>query len=306
MLRKFLIVCVLASLLGSLTFFHSNTGRASDDVSLGDPPTADEFSAASAGDPGEISLASASVDPSSRANAQSFYYSQYVAAPAVGWTGSYSSCTAGTTSSSFKDGMLQRLIYYRAMAGVPANIGLSSTFSSKNQAAALMFGAQGALSHDPPSSWACYTSTADEAAGSSNIALGASGTTALDLYMRDPGSNNAAVGHRRWILYPQTQTFGTGDTTASGGKMAANALWVFDGNFGTTRPGTRDGYVAWPNKGFVPYQVVPTRWSLSNPGSSFGGATVTVTLNGQPVSVAKESVVTGYGENTIVWQMEGR
>jgi len=96
------------------------------------------------------------------------------------------------------------------MAGVPADIGLSSTYSTKDQAAALIFGAQGQISHDPPSNWACYSAAGDEAAGSSNIALGASGTSAIDLYMRDPGSNNAAVGHRRWILYPQTQTFGTG------------------------------------------------------------------------------------------------
>jgi hypothetical protein len=88
--------------------------------------------------------------------------------------------------------------------------------------------------------------------------------------------------------------------------MAANALWVFDGNFGSDRPATRDGFVAWPNKGYVPYTVVPTRWSLSYPGANFSGATVTVTSGGQAVQVAKESVATGYGENTIVWRMEGR
>lgn len=307
MLRKVLALCLLISLAGSFLMFRPTAGQASDEVSLGEPPTADSFSPASVGDPGTVELAAAaSVDPRTRANAQAFYNSQYVAAPSIGWTGSYGSCTPGTTSSSFKNAMLQRLIYYRAMAGVPADIGLSSTYSTKDQAAALMFSAQGALSHDPASNWACYTAAGDEAAGSSNIALGASGTTALDLYMRDPGSNNAAVGHRRWILYPQTQTFGTGDTTASGGKLASNALWVFDGNYGGARPGTRDGFVAWPNKGYVPYTVVPTRWSLSYPGANFAGATVTVTSNGQPVQVVKEGVVTGYGENTIVWQMEGR
>lgn len=307
MIRKLLVFCLLIGLAGSLTVFRTTLGQASDEVTLGEPPIADSYSVASAGDPGTIELAAAaSVDPSTRANAQAFYNAQYVAAPAINWTGSYSSCTPGTTSSSFKSGMLQRLIYYRAMAGVPADIGLSSTYSSKDQAAALIFGAQGALSHDPPSSWACYTAAGDEAAGSSNIALGASGTTAIDLYMRDPGANNAAVGHRRWILYPQTETFGTGDTTAGGGKMAANALWVFDGNYGGDRPGTRDGFVAWPNKGYVPYTVVPTRWSLSYPGANFAGATITVTTGGQAVQVSKEGVVTGYGENTIVWKMEGR
>ncbi len=307
MLRKALAFVLLVGLLGSFAWVQQSNGQESGGAWLGDAPVADEFSIASAGDPGSIDLAAAaSVDPSSRANAQAFYYSNYVAAPAINWTGSYSSCTAGTTSSSFRNGMLQRLAYYRAMAGVPADIGLSSTYSTKDQAAALIFGAQGQISHDPPSNWACYSAAGDEAAGSSNIALGASGTSAVDLYMRDPGSNNAAVGHRRWILYPQTQTFGTGDTTASGGKLAANALWVFDGNYGGPRPGTRDGFVAWPNKGYVPYQVVPTRWSLSYPGANFASASITVTLNGQPVSLVKESAVSGYGENTVVWLMEGR
>jgi hypothetical protein len=307
MLRKILVLCLLVSLAGSFVMTRNTNGQSSDDAFLGDPPTADSFSVASAGDPGTIELSAAvSVDPSTRANALAFYNAQYVSAPAMNWTGSYSSCNPGTTSSSFKNGILQRIAYYRAMAGVPADIGLSSTYSSKDQAAALIFGAQGSLSHDPPSNWACYTAAGNEGAGSSNIALGASGTTAVDLYMRDPGSNNAAAGHRRWLLYPQTETFGTGDTTASGGKLAANAIWVFDGNFGSTRPGTRDGFVAWPNKGYVPYTVVPTRWSLSYPGANFAGATITVTSGGQSVQVAKESVVTGYGENTIVWQMEGR
>jgi hypothetical protein len=307
MVRKFLVLCLLVSLVGSFAMIRTTNGQSSDEVVLGDAPTADSFSVASVDDPGTIELsAAASVDPSTRANAQAFYNAQYVEAPAANWTGSYSSCNPGTISSSFKNGVLQRIVYYRAMAGVPADVGLSSTYSSKDQAAALIFGAQGALSHDPPSSWACYSAAGDEAAGSSNIALGASGTTAVDLYMRDPGSNNAAAGHRRWLLYPQTQTFGTGDTTASDGKLAANAVWVFDGNFGSDRPGTRDGFVAWPNKGYVPYTVVPTRWSLSYPGANFAGATITVTTGGQPVQVAKESVVTGYGENTVVWQMEGR
>ena len=46
-------------------------------------------------------------------------------------------------------------------------------------------------------------------------------------------------GHRRWVLLPQTQTFGSGDIPG-----ATNALAVFDSHFNDSRPGTRDGYVA--------------------------------------------------------------
>ena len=53
--------------------------------------------------------------------------------------------------------------------------------------------------------------------------------------MHDPGSYNYFVGHRRWILYPQTKEMGTGDIPYANGYPGANALWGFDDNiFGTT------------------------------------------------------------------------
>jgi hypothetical protein len=119
--------------------------------------------------------------------------------------------------------------------------------------------------------------------------------------MQDFGNGNSEAGHRRWILYPQTQSMGSGDVSASGGNNSANGLWVFDGNYGTVRPATRDTFVAWPPKGYVPYQVVWPRWSFSYPGADFSVATVTMMRNGLPVPVTLEPVANGYGENTLVW-----
>ncbi|WP_308873424.1 CAP domain-containing protein [Thiothrix subterranea] len=181
-----------------------------------------------------------SVNTTNRQLARAFYNSVYSASlnTPIGWTGNHAGCVAGTTSSDFKNSVLARINYFRAMAGVPANITLDSTYSAKAQQAALMMSANNTLSHEPPSSWNCYTADGRAAAESSNISLGHNGWDAVGGQMRDNGSNNTAVGHRRWLLLPQTQRMGAGDVPASGSFSPANAVWVFDGNTFAARPST--------------------------------------------------------------------
>jgi hypothetical protein len=109
---------------------------------------------------------------------------------------------------------------------VPAVVQLDDVYSGKAQQAALMMSANGQLSHNPPPSWLCYTAEGAQAAGSSNLYLGRFGPAAITGYVYDAGSGNYAVGHRRWILYPQTQRMGTGDIPPVGGARSSNALWV--------------------------------------------------------------------------------
>ena len=116
-----------------------------------------------------------------------------------------------------------------------------------------MFARNSALSHYPPSSWIYYTANAYEAAGNSNIALGNYGPGAVDAYMRDDGTNNHIVGHRRWIHYSRAQFMGTGDVPAQSPYYSSNALWVI-GNF---KPAPTPKFVAWPNRGYVPFNLVP-------------------------------------------------
>jgi len=168
-----------------------------------------------------------------------------------------------------------------------------------------MMSANGDVSHTPPPSWYCWTWDGSNAAHNSNLALGVSGPDAITGYIWDAGGNNTVVGHRRWMLYPQTQIMGTGNvptqTTTQTTNWEANATWVFDANFGGPRPGTRTPYVAWPPAGYVPYQLVYPRWSFAYPNANFTNATITMKSNGVPIAVAKETYVTGYGENTVVW-----
>ena len=173
--------------------------------------------------------------------------------------------------------------------------------------AAVMMSANKALSHYPPTNWLLYTAAGATAAANSDISLGTEGPAAIDGFIGDAGSNNTAIGHRRWLLYPQTKTMGTGNVDAVNGFYPADATWVLDGNYGTTRPAVRDNFVAWPPPGYVPYQVVYARWSFAYPGAVFTSATtVTMTSGGNSVPVALEALDNpAYGENTIVWDYNG-
>ncbi len=245
------------------------------------------------------------VDTFSREQVRNFYNAVFVASENVPMdsTADQASCYPGTNSAAFIEATRLRVNWYRAMAGVPANITFLPEFTSNAQQAALIMSANNSLSHYPPSDWVCWTPDGYDAAQHSNLGLGANGPEVVSRYVADLGANNYSVGHRRWLLYPQTRLMGTGDMPEAGAYSAANALWVIDGHYSDPRPPTRTPYVAWPPAGYVPYQVVFPRWSVSYPGANFSAATVSMLSNGVPVSVVLEPVKTGYGENTLVWVM---
>jgi hypothetical protein len=249
------------------------------------------------------------VTATDRTDVLAFYNTVYNAsedfAANMAWTGNVASGFAGTTSDTFKDDIRRRINFYRALCGQPADITFDATKCAKDQAAALMFSANSNLSHTPPTTWTWYTADGAAAAGSSNIALGNYGPDAIDAYIRDDGSNNTIVGHRRWLLYTRAQIMGTGDIPQTGTYgnagwyYSANATWVI-GDFKSSAPAA---FVAWPNRGYCPFDLVPARWSLSYPGANFASATVTLSQAGSnvPVTIISRSD-NGYGDNTIVWE----
>lgn len=245
------------------------------------------------------------VNPQNRQDSLDFYQQHYLGWEGVepNWDGDHTSCNPGTTRLDFRAAVLHRINYFRAMAGLPATVIFNDGYNAKAQAAALMMSVNGQLNHTPPASWQCYSDAGHEGAGNSNLFLGTYGWDAISGYMRDPG--NSAAGHRRWILYPQTQEMGTGDIPPVNGHWASNALWVFDGNWGGPRPATREEFVAWPPPGYVPYQVVFALWTFAYPDAGFSNAAVTMSSGGSSVSLAQAPVVDGYGENTLVWIPNG-
>ena len=304
MLRVYKAISLIIS-AGTLAFCQQ--------AELGPAPAAPSFenqSIPQGESAGPVPLAAASgswIDTSNREAVRSSYLNVYLPTSGVpmGWTGSVPANDPGTTASAYRDAVFARINWFRSMAGVPAIISFDPTYNAKDQQAALMFSANRQISHTPPSSWVDWSSGGAEAASNSNICLyyGQNWTDSgcIALYILDSGTNNAEVGHRRWLLYPQTQIMGTGDVPVNGSYYGANAVWVFDGRYGSPRPATRDNFVAWPPPGYVPYQLVYPRWSFSYPGADFSNATVTMTRSGSPVAVRLETLANGYGENTLVW-----
>ncbi|HEY3178495.1 MAG TPA: CAP domain-containing protein [Casimicrobiaceae bacterium] len=234
------------------------------------------------------------------------YQSVYVAGDLVSlnWTGAIATCDAGATNADHQQAVVDRVNYFRALADLPPVQLVSGLQMSAEQQAALMMSANNALSHTPPSTWLCYSELGANGAMSSNIALGIRGVDAIDAYMDDYGTNNPAVGHRRWVLFPPRASMTTGDIS-EGSQRPANALFVFGTQ--APRPATPNG-IAWPPAGVVPYQNLPffsNRWSFSYPGADFTNASVTMSGPAGPIPVAYEAVLNGYGDNTIVFLPSG-
>ncbi len=241
----------------------------------------------------------------------------------VGWTGAGSpACNPGTTSSATQQAHLDRINFYRRLVGLP-NISFfaaNSVVATNAQASALMQGSNpwdGSVSpHSPPASWTCYSAGGALAAGKSNLYKGVSGPLAIDGYIDDSGGGNQVVGHRRWILYPPLAKSFAGDientsafTSSWPTRTPGNDLWVIpDGNDGTwgARPAS-PAWVAWPPEGYVPYQVLPkgsNRWSFSYPNANMSQATVTISRDGQPISILGYDTRdnAGYGDASIVFR----
>ena len=251
------------------------------------------------------------IDTWDRAEVLGEYQAEFDRAePAMGFTGDVGSCSAGTTSESFRDSVFSRVNWYRRMAGLDT-VTESATFSAHNQESAVMMSAEGALSHGPGAGWACYTADGAAAAGKSNLALGLSGLDAIDAYMQDFGANNTKVGHRRTMLYPQVQEMGTGDVPFGGGHWASNTLYVFDSHLWDPRPDVREerDFVSWPPSGYVPPETVWGRWSFSLARADFSSASVSITGPDGPVQVEILERIQSGGliapEASIVWAVDG-
>lgn len=286
------------------------------DGGLAPPPrldsaeTATATATASASPDAGSAARSVSIDPASRTSVSNAYFGVFLpqSLAASGWTGTITPCAAGTTTAAYLAATIERVNFYRALAGLPGTVALmDATTVQGAQEAALMFAANGQISHSPPDGWLCYTAAGAGAAGASNIALGLAGPDAMVAYMDDYGSGNGMVGHRRWILYPPQAQMASGSIDGSA-SWPSNALRVI-GGFGN-RPATPGG-VAWPPAGYVPWQLLPSlsnRWSFSWPGANFAQATVTMTRDGQALgSVGYEPLANdiGYADNTLVWLPQG-
>lgn len=214
------------------------------------------------------------------------------------------SCAAGSTADSSARETVLVVNAARSLAGV-APVSLDVGLNARAQQAALMMAAENRLSHQPQRPWRCLTEAGAAAAGSSNLALGVSGASAVRAYLDDPGAGNTAAGHRRWVLNPATTRMGTGNSPARSGGQVANALYV-TGPASSTAVAPR--WTGWPTAGYFPWAFEPEgRWSLSvnRADVTFDDATVTVTRGSTRLPVRVEPTAVGYAQNTVVFQVSG-
>ena len=223
----------------------------------------------------------------------------------AGWTGDIAQCVAGTVSDEFREITLERLDFYRILAGLPIFTNWDDTLSRMAQQAALIMAANSVLTHYPTPDLHCYTDEGARAASNSVLALGSCGPVAVDQYIWDFGPTNYHVGHRRWLFSPRVQKVGLGAVPQTEGHYAANAIWVIPEEMPEQWGPTRDGFVAWPPPGYIPYPLVPVRWSCSVENADFSEAGVQMTREGTVVPVEVQPVVEGIAEPTLVWQISG-
>jgi hypothetical protein len=200
------------------------------------------------------------------------------------WTGAVASCTAGDMAPEARENVLRLVNLYRWLADLPP-VTLDATRNQKDQACALMMRANNMLSHDPPSTWTCYSDDGADAAGNSNISSGQA-VSSVDLYMIDPG-NDTTIGHRRWILSNSLGPIGVGGTDKS------SCMWTLGGIGKAGKP-----WMAWPAAGTIPLQAIAgsrgqtvdsTGWTVQSDNINLANAEVTVTVDGaaQPVTVTQ-------------------
>jgi hypothetical protein len=220
------------------------------------------------------------------------------------WTGDIGSCNAGGMDDAWRARTLAQVNVFRFLAELPP-ITTDPTRNELAQACSLMMDANGALSHNPPADWDCYTENGAMGAGSSNIAS-TPAVAAISLYMVDPG-NATTLGHRRWILSNSIGPTGIGSTDG------ASCLWTIGGEGDAGRE-----WLAWPPPGPFPIEagqtffttIDETGWSIQSDEIDLSSASVVIRDEGTVMPVSVTALLPGYGSAQALsiipmgWTME--
>lgn len=298
-------VIILAGTIGAPSpSAASEDGEAAPQRHLSNPPLPPAPADTPPGPALGAAAAPSWIDTSDRSAVLEAYHAEFDRKePASGWTGNVGACNAGTTGAPFRQSVIQRVNWYRSMAGTGAEVVEDAALSGMAQQAALISAANEDLDHEPPADWSCYSEAGEEAAGRSNLALGWYGIDAIDAYIDDYFIQN--VGHRGWILHPAQVRMGTGDIPPAGPHWEANALHVIDPEvdyFAHDAPVRDvDRFYSWPPPGYVPAATVPEYWSLhvDDPEVDLSYASAEIRFGGEQTS--NSAHVTHKSEDRIVF-----
>lgn len=281
-----------------------------------------------------------SVNTHDRNDVLSFYHAVYHASEGyekrIRWNGNYSG-KAGTVSNDFVLDVQRRLNYFRAMAGVPADVRVnsgarvvisptdtyapsaSSTKAAAAQNAALLMavnynpqtGSNPALTHNPARNLKLWSTLAWNGSAKGSFAFGMYGPGAITEYMVERQMQNAAtsswnslVGHRGWNLYTAATDYATGDQPGKSAQLPpTNVLYVVHDQ-SELRKIQNPNFVSYPSAGFFPGKLNSPFWSLSRQGADFSSASVRMTNSaGKAVPLLSVSRTSSYGDPSIIWHV---
>ena len=231
--------------------------------------------------------------------------------PDLGFTGNVADCDAGTTSQAFRDSIVQRVNWYRQMAGIDT-VTEDPSRSAAAQRKALIMSAEGKLSHHPPSDWACYTEVS--IGGGENLGRGSVGVAwRRQVYAGHWFSNNLS----RWASAVDPLPAATWRRSAPAtctpkhffANQAANALCTsVDDYSGDAKVAYGSSVVSW--RGPPPVTYPPKRCGVAGRSSYPTRTSARATVSGHrrptvPSSVQVIDRDSRYGGAAVVWAVHG-
>jgi hypothetical protein len=219
------------------------------------------------------------------------------------WKGNEEKCECGELEASIYKKVEDRINFFRIVSGL-SEVKINPTFNFEAQSAAFLSKVNNRLTHSPDKEMTCYSESAQRGCRKSCLGLSYpsyfSETGMVTGFIKDLGSNNYYVGHRRWILYTKLAEVGYGATDRS------EALLTIDGI--SKVPTNTPEYIAYPWNGYVPVNLIFPRWSFSIPENKtvdFSAATITMAdSQGVPIAIEKEPFKSLL-DPTLVWTVTG-
>lgn len=235
-------------------------------------------------------------------------------------------CIAGALRPQTKLRFLEAFNALRTLHGL-APVRYNEAADRAAGEAALIMATNNALSHDPPSTWTCWTAAGAGAAGSSNL-LG--GVSSPYLAYEDDNAilaewliegDGDEIGHRRWLLDPYLEETSLGRVIAvlaGGVRVDSVVMKVFD--FPGSPAGRRGlpkapDFVAWPQGDYpAPFFSARARLSFSitqDPDDltnvDFSNARIAISDGERTLPVRDQlSDNEGYGiANCLSWRVDG-
>ncbi len=207
------------------------------------------------------------------------------------------SCQTGALKESERQEVLTRLNEIRNLHGLPP-VAYESSWNTQVDQAALIFVANGSITHYPNDQWRCYTEDGATGAAASNISIrtlgsGLSSYSFIVGWLIDNHDVAGGTGHRQWLLDPFMSKIAFGrvdgqpavdDTMVTGAALKVIGATQSAGNM-------VNDFVAYPY-GEYPSDLVDTGYWLSfSPiadKNSYGGANVSTDMSVATVTMTDE------------------